>query len=156
MTETVEREVGRARPRKEDAHLITGQTNWTDNISVNGLLHFALLRSPMAHARIERVDVSPALERPGVIAAFSGADLAEGLGSMPCVWPVTEDIVMPDHPPIAVDEVRASGRARPRAARNAWRDIPGTTTSVITRWIGPGWRSTSASPSSVSAATSAV
>ncbi|MDC0769110.1 xanthine dehydrogenase family protein molybdopterin-binding subunit [Streptomyces sp. HD] len=109
MTGTAEREVGRARPRKEDAHLITGQTNWTDNISVNGLLHFALLRSPMAHARIERVDVSPALERPGVIAAFSGADLAEGLGSMPCVWPVTEDIVMPDHPPLAVDEVRHAG-----------------------------------------------
>ncbi|MGC9539441.1 xanthine dehydrogenase family protein molybdopterin-binding subunit [Streptomyces sp. UG1] len=109
MTETVQREVGRARPRKEDAHLITGQTNWTDNIGVNGLLHFALLRSPMAHARIERVDLSPALERPGVIAAFSGADLAEGLGSMPCVWPVTEDIVMPDHPPIAVDEVRHAG-----------------------------------------------
>ncbi|MFG2550924.1 xanthine dehydrogenase family protein molybdopterin-binding subunit [Streptomyces sp. NPDC048581] len=111
MTETVQREVGRARPRKEDAHLITGQTTWTDNIGVNGLLHFALLRSPMAHARIERVDVSPALERPGVIAAFSGADLAEGLGSMPCVWPVTEDIVMPDHPPIAVDEVRHAGDA---------------------------------------------
>ncbi|MGW6905037.1 xanthine dehydrogenase family protein molybdopterin-binding subunit [Streptomyces sp. NPDC054940] len=111
MTETVQREVGRARPRKEDAHLITGQTTWTDNIVVNGLLHFALLRSPMAHARIERVDVSPALERPGVIAAFSGADLAEGLGSMPCVWPVTEDIVMPDHPPIAVDEVRHAGDA---------------------------------------------
>lgn len=111
MTETVQREVGRARPRKEDAHLITGQTTWTDNIVVNGLLHFALLRSPMAHARIERVDVSPALERPGVIAAFSGADLAEGLGSMPCVWPVTEDIVMPDHPPVAVDEVRHAGDA---------------------------------------------
>ncbi|CCK25391.1 aldehyde oxidase and xanthine dehydrogenase molybdopterin binding protein [Streptomyces davaonensis JCM 4913] len=109
MTETVEREVGRARPRKEDAHLITGQTTWTDNITVSGLLHFALLRSPMAHARLTRVDVSPALERPGVVAAFSGADLADGLASMPCVWPVTEDIVMPDHPPIAVDEVRHAG-----------------------------------------------
>lgn len=109
MTETVASEVGRARPRKEDAHLITGQTTWTDNITVGGLLHFALLRSPTAHARIARVDVSPALERPGVVAAFSGADLDEGLGSLPCVWPVTEDIVMPDHPPLAVDEVRHTG-----------------------------------------------
>ncbi|MES5817455.1 molybdopterin cofactor-binding domain-containing protein [Streptomyces sp. RG80] len=109
MTETLEPEVGRSRPRKEDARLLTGQTNWTDNISVNGLLHLAILRSPMAHAHIDRVDVSPALERPGVVAAFSGADLADGLGSLPCAWPVTEDIVLPDHPPIAVDEVRYAG-----------------------------------------------
>ncbi|MFB6956127.1 xanthine dehydrogenase family protein molybdopterin-binding subunit [Streptomyces sp. NPDC056309] len=107
--QAVEREVGRARLRKEDARLITGQTNWTDNITVTGLLHLAILRSPMAHARIERIDVSPALERPGVVAVFSGRDLAEGLGSLPCAWPVTEDMVLPDHPPVAVDEVRHAG-----------------------------------------------
>ncbi|GGX74249.1 xanthine dehydrogenase family protein molybdopterin-binding subunit [Streptomyces anandii] len=107
--QAVEREVGRARLRKEDARLITGQTNWTDNISVTGLLHMAILRSPMAHARLERVDVSPALGRPGVVAAYSGRDLAEGLGSLPCAWPVTEDMVLPDHPPLAVDEVRHAG-----------------------------------------------
>ncbi|MER6183741.1 molybdopterin cofactor-binding domain-containing protein [Streptomyces sp. NPDC001652] len=109
MSETAEREVGRSRPRKEDARLLTGQTNWTDNISVGGLLHLAILRSPMAHAHIDRVDVTPALERPGVVAAFSGSDLADGMGSLPCAWPVTEDIVLPDHPPIAVDEVRYAG-----------------------------------------------
>ncbi len=109
MSETVAPEVGRARPRKEDAHLITGQTTWTDNISVNGLLHLAILRSPMAHARIDRVDVSAALERPGVIAAFSGRDVAGEMGSLPCAWPVAEDTVVPDHPPIAVDEVRYAG-----------------------------------------------
>lgn len=107
--QAVAREVGRSRLRKEDARLITGQTNWTDNIQVTGLLHLAVLRSPMAHARIRAVDVSPALDRPGVVAAFSGADLADGLGSLPCAWPVTEDIVLPDHPPIAVDEVRYAG-----------------------------------------------
>ncbi|MFD5469772.1 xanthine dehydrogenase family protein molybdopterin-binding subunit [Streptomyces sp. NPDC127105] len=107
--QAVEREVGRARLRKEDARLITGQTNWTDNITVTGLLHLAILRSPMAHARIERIDVSPALERPGVVAAFSGRELAGGLGSLPCAWPVTEDMVLPDHPPVAVDEVRHAG-----------------------------------------------
>ncbi|PZH17230.1 carbon monoxide dehydrogenase [Streptomyces sp. NTH33] len=107
--QAVEPEVGRARLRKEDARLITGQTNWTDNIGVTGLLHLAILRSPMAHARIERVDVSPALERPGVVAAFTGRDLADGLGSLPCAWPVTEDMVLPDHPPLALDEVRHAG-----------------------------------------------
>ncbi|MFF7171287.1 xanthine dehydrogenase family protein molybdopterin-binding subunit [Streptomyces pseudovenezuelae] len=102
-------EVGTARLRKEDARLLTGQTRWTDNIDAPGLLHLAVLRSPMAHARIDRVDVSAALERPGVVAAFSGADLAPDLGSLPCAWPVTEDIVLPEHPPIAVDEVRYAG-----------------------------------------------
>lgn len=107
--QAVAREVGRSRLRKEDARLITGQTNWTDNIQVTGLLHLAVLRSPMAHARIRAVDVSPALDRPGVVAAFGGADLTDGLGSLPCAWPVTEDIVLPGHPPIAVDEVRYAG-----------------------------------------------
>lgn len=102
-------EVGRSRMRKEDARLVTGRTTWTDNITVPGLLHPAILRSPMAHAYIDRADVSPALERPGVVAAFTGRDLAGELGRMPCVWPVTEDIVMPDHPAVAVDEVRYVG-----------------------------------------------
>ncbi|MEU9170466.1 xanthine dehydrogenase family protein molybdopterin-binding subunit [Streptomyces sp. NPDC048420] len=102
-------EVGSPRLRKEDARLITGQTRWTDNIDATGLLHLAILRSPMAHARVDRVNVSPALERPGVVAAFTGADLAEGMGSLPCAWPVTEDIVLPDHPPIATTEVRYAG-----------------------------------------------
>ncbi|CAL9643972.1 Carbon monoxide dehydrogenase large chain [Streptomyces sp. enrichment culture] len=110
MTEgAVEAEVGRARLRKEDARLLTGQTHWTDNIQAAGMLHLAILRSPMAHARLERVDVSPALELPGVVAAFTGSDLAEGMGSLPCAWPVTEDMVHPDHPPLAVDEVRHAG-----------------------------------------------
>ncbi|WP_328403795.1 xanthine dehydrogenase family protein molybdopterin-binding subunit [Streptomyces sp. NBC_00390] len=104
-----EREIGRSRVRKEDARLVTGRTTWTDNITVTGLLHMSILRSPMAHATVDRVDVSRALRQPGVVAAFSGRDLADELGSMPCVWPVTEDIVMPHHPAVAVDEVRYAG-----------------------------------------------
>src|ERR1039457_6321368 len=104
-------EVGRARLRKEDARLITGQTNWTDNISMPGMLHIAFLRSPFAHARITSVDVSAARSAPGVIAAYSGADFADEQGSLPCAWPVTPDIVMPAHPPMATDEVRYVGEA---------------------------------------------
>jgi len=106
-----ELEIGRARLRKEDARLITGQTNWTDNMRLPGMLHLAFLRSPFAHAKITRVDVSAALEQPGVIAAFSGADFAAEQGSLPCAWPVTEDIQIPAHPPMAVDEVRYVGEA---------------------------------------------
>src|SRR4029077_9653019 len=104
-------ELGRARLRKEDARLITGQTNWTDNLTLPGMLHMAFLRSPYAHARISRVDVSGAIGMPGVVAAFSGADFAEEQGSLPCPWPVTPDIVIPPHPPMAVDEVRYVGEA---------------------------------------------
>ena len=104
-------ELGRARLRKEDARLITGQTNWTDNIVLPGLLHMAFLRSPHAHAKITRVNVAPARSQPGVIAAFSGADFEGEQGSLPCAWPVTPDIVIPNHPPMAVDEVRYVGEA---------------------------------------------
>jgi aerobic carbon-monoxide dehydrogenase large subunit len=110
-TEAPIAELGRARLRKEDAKLITGQTNWTDNIRLPGMLQMAFLRSPYAHAKITRVDVSGALSQPGVVAAFSGADFAAEQGSLPCAWPVTPDIVIPAHPAMAVDEVRYVGEA---------------------------------------------
>jgi len=110
MTATVaEREVGRARLRKEDAHLIRGRTRWTDNITVPGMLHMAILRSPHAHARITRVDVSGARKAPNVVAAFSGADLADLQGTLACAWPVTEDMVAPTYTPLATTEVRHVG-----------------------------------------------
>jgi carbon-monoxide dehydrogenase large subunit len=103
--------VGQPLRRKEDARLVTGRTTFTDNIQLPGLLYMAILRSPMAHARITRIDVSPALGRPGVVAAFSGVELGDKLGSMPCVWPVTDDIKIPPHPPLATEEVRFVGDA---------------------------------------------
>src|SRR3954465_7372305 len=105
------REVGKARRRKEDARLITGRTNWTDNIVLPGMLHLAIVRSPVAHAKISSVDVSAAREAPGVVAAFSGRDFAEEQGSIPCAWPVTPDMVNPGHPSIAVEEVNHVGEA---------------------------------------------
>jgi carbon-monoxide dehydrogenase large subunit len=111
QTQAPAAELGRARPRKEDARLITGQTNWTDNIILPGMVHMAFLRSPHAHAKITSVEVGAAAAMPGVIAAFAGADFADEQGSLPCAWPVTPDIVMPAHPPMAVDEVRYVGEA---------------------------------------------
>ena len=102
-------EVGKARLPREDERFITGRTNWTDNITLPGLTYVAFVRSPYAHARITGVDVSAAREASGVIAVYSGADFAAEQGSLPCAWPVTEDIVIPDHPPMAVDTVRYAG-----------------------------------------------
>jgi len=104
--------VGTSQPRKEDARLVTGQTRWTDNLTPPGTLYVAILRSPMAHARLTKVDVSAALERPRVIAAFSGTDLRdEWAAPMPMAWQVTEDVVVPDHFPVAVDAVHYVGDA---------------------------------------------
>ncbi|MHB2024928.1 MAG: xanthine dehydrogenase family protein molybdopterin-binding subunit [Mycobacteriales bacterium] len=103
------REIGRPRPRKEDAKLVTGQTSWTDNLQFPGMVHLAVLRSPMAHARITRLDVGPARQRPGVLAAFTAADLGAAAIELPCAWPVTPDMVHPAHHPLAVDEVRFAG-----------------------------------------------
>src|ERR687891_605100 len=112
MTATAEgrvNEVGQARRRREDAHLITGRTLWTDNVTLPGMLHFAVLRSPVAHARITKVDVTAARERAGVVAAFTGADLADDWGSLPTAWTVSEDLKTPPHLPLATDKVRFVG-----------------------------------------------
>jgi carbon-monoxide dehydrogenase large subunit len=108
---TPEKEIGKARRRKEDARLITGRTTWTDNMVLPGMLHLAVVRSHVAHAKITGVDVSAAQQSPGVIAVFTGRDLAEEQGSIPCAWPVTPDMVNPGHPSIAVDQVNHVGEA---------------------------------------------
>ncbi|MCF6744455.1 xanthine dehydrogenase family protein molybdopterin-binding subunit [Blastococcus sp. KM273128] len=110
-TEAPAAEIGKARRRKEDARLITGRTTWTDNMVLPGMLHLAVVRSPVAHAKISSVDVSAAADAPGVVAVFTGADLAEEQGSLPCAWPVTPDMVNPGHPSIAVTEVNHVGEA---------------------------------------------
>ncbi len=110
-TLTPAKEVGQPRKRKEDARLITGKTTWTDNMVLPGMLHIAVVRSPVAHARITGVDVSAAQQAPNVVAVYTGRDLAEEQGSIPCAWPVTPDMVNPGHPSIAVDSVNHVGEA---------------------------------------------
>ena len=111
MTETVETSTPLGRPikRKEDAKLLHGRTNWTDNIQLPGTLHMAILRSPFAHANITKLDVSGALQQPNVVAAYGADELGDLNGSVPCVWPVTDDIVMPDFPSLAKGKVRHVG-----------------------------------------------
>jgi carbon-monoxide dehydrogenase large subunit len=111
VTEVIDTSTPLGRPlrRKEDARLLHGQTNWTDNIQLPGTLYMAILRSPMAHARITHIDVAPALERPHVVGAYSAKELGDLNGAIPCVWPVTDDIQMPAFPALAVDKVRHVG-----------------------------------------------
>src|SRR5437773_6305905 len=112
MTTATERPryVGGGVLRKEDPELLTGQAKFIDDLAIAGQVWFAVVRSALAHARITNVDVSRALEIPGVIAAWDGEDLAgEWAGGLPCAWPVTEDIKMPAHWPLAKDVARFAG-----------------------------------------------
>src|SRR3954468_15183808 len=110
-TDSPAKEVGQPRLRKEDARLITGRTTWTDNMVLPGMLHLAVVRSPVAHGKIRSVDVEAARSAPNVVAVFTGRDFAEEQGSIPCAWPVTPDMVNPGHPSLAVEEVNHVGEA---------------------------------------------
>jgi carbon-monoxide dehydrogenase large subunit len=102
--------VGRPVPRKEDAKLLAGQARYTDNLTVPGMVWMAVVRSPYAHARVQRVDLAKARAAEGVVAAFSGADLADDwTAPLPMAWPVTEDINNPSHWPLAKDKARHVG-----------------------------------------------
>ncbi len=102
--------VGQVRLRKEDARLVTGRATWTDNITPAGCLYMMVVRSPMAHATVTGVDVSVATDAPGVVAAYTGADLADAWQtSLPSVWQVTPDVKEPPHYPLTQDKVRFVG-----------------------------------------------
>jgi carbon-monoxide dehydrogenase large subunit len=102
-------EVGQPRKRKEDRRLITGRTRWTDNLTLPGMLHMAMVRSPVAHARITSIDVKEASEAAGVLLVLTGQDLADEQGSLPNAWPITDDQKAPAHPAMAVDRVAYAG-----------------------------------------------
>ncbi|GAA4530581.1 molybdopterin-dependent oxidoreductase [Amycolatopsis samaneae] len=110
MTATVEPEVGKSRRRKEDERLVTGRTRWTDNLALPGMLHLAVLRSPLAHAKIVSIDTAEAKSAPGVIAVYTAKDLdPDGSIGMPCAWPITPDMAAPRRPVLADGQVNFAG-----------------------------------------------
>ena len=107
---------GKTVRRIEDPTLVAGQGQFTDDLIRAGLTHLVFVRSPYAHARIVAVDVSGALAVPGVLAAYSGADLvAAGVQAIPAPIPFPR----PDGTPgasaarhaLAVDRARYVGEA---------------------------------------------
>ena len=90
--------------RKEDARFIRGQGTFVDDICLPGMLHGAILRSPLAHARIRSVDATAARAHPQVEAVLTGADLAErGLAWMPTLAADVQAV-------LATDKVRFQGQ----------------------------------------------
>jgi aerobic carbon-monoxide dehydrogenase large subunit len=95
-------------PRLEDGPLLRGLARFVDDLKPEGLLHVAFLRSPLASARINGVDVSPAREAAGVVAVFTSDDL-EGSCDPMRVHLTTPGATAPDRPIIARDRTRFVG-----------------------------------------------
>jgi aerobic carbon-monoxide dehydrogenase large subunit len=81
--------LGSSTRRKEDHRFITGRGRYVEDMRAPGMLHAAFVRSPYAHARVERIDVAAALAMPGVAAVLTSADLPE------CAAPIPPSIVSP-------------------------------------------------------------
>ena len=107
---TTEAVLGASIKRREDPRLITGKGTYVDDVRLVGTLNMVLVRSPHAHANITGVDTSAAAAADGVVAVYTGKDLEEQLGSLPCGWVVPDTKEVP-HPPLAIDKVRCVGDA---------------------------------------------
>ena len=108
--------IGAAVRRKEDFRFITGRGSYTDDLNRPGQAFAAFLRSPHAHARVDSINVSPAMAVEGVVAVYTGQDLADaGVNGLPCGWQVHskngEPMAEPAHPALAQGKVRHVGDA---------------------------------------------
>ena len=106
--------IGQSVKRKEDARFLTGRGVYTDDINRPGQLHAVIVRSPLPHARIAGIDAGETLAAEGVVAVFTGADMAaDGVGSLPCGWLIHNkdgsEMVEPPHPPLVAERVRHVG-----------------------------------------------
>src|SRR4051812_11855093 len=120
MAEPIVPYVGRSLRRREDQRLLTGRGQFIADLVLPRMLHAVFVRSPLAHARIRRVELSRAAEAPGVVLALSGPDLAqlvppvaEGQIRVPSKWTtvVQHKFLNPQQPLLAHDKVRHVGEA---------------------------------------------
>ena len=147
--------VGKPILRKEDARLLVGGGCYSDDVNVPGQAYACFVRSPHAHAKVERVQTAGALATPGVIAVLTGADAAadgmKPLTHSPMPGNPHEDMLrsrdvafVAPHPPILADRVRFVGEVvamvvaeTPAAARDGaervdvlWTALPAVTAST--------------------------
>src|SRR3954465_1323514 len=95
-------QIGKSQKRREDARLITGSATYTDDIQLTGMLYAMVLRSPWAHARVLSVAPRRTRRSPGVVAVYTGSDVAAQVNPVPCAWMVPNcDLKVPAHPPLA-------------------------------------------------------
>ena len=106
--------IGASVKRKEDIRFITGKGHYVDDINRPGQAHAYFLRSPHAHATIDKIDASAALKAPGVVAIFTGDDIAaDKVGGLICGWMIHSKDGSPmkagAHPALAQGKVRYVG-----------------------------------------------
>jgi carbon-monoxide dehydrogenase large subunit len=100
--------------RKEDYRFLTGTGQYTDDVALPNQTYAAFVRSPHAHAVIKKVSAEKAKKAPGVLAVYTGQDLAAAkVGGLPCGWLITDvngkPMKEPPYPPLAQGKVRHVG-----------------------------------------------
>ncbi|WP_298494200.1 xanthine dehydrogenase family protein molybdopterin-binding subunit [uncultured Maritimibacter sp.] len=104
--------IGAPNKRREDVRFLTGKGRYTDDLNRHGQTHMYILRSQVAHGRINGIDTAEAEAMEGVVAILTGKDF-EGVGSIPCGWQVTDrhgqPMQEPAHPVLAQGKVRHVG-----------------------------------------------
>src|SRR5258706_9021007 len=106
--------IGARIQRKEDYRFLTGAGQYTDDVTLPGQAHAAFVRSPHAHARIKSINTAKAKTSQGVLAVYTGDDIAAAkLGGLPCGWLITDvngqPMKEPPHPVLAQGKVRHVG-----------------------------------------------
>jgi len=100
--------------RNEDPRLLRGEALFVDDVELAGMLHVAFVRSDFAHGRVRGVDVSAALDAPGVLGAYVAADLGDLWRPGPLLVPPPPNIERLEfhertQVPLARDKVRYAG-----------------------------------------------
>jgi len=106
--------VGSRVERKEDKKFLTGKGRYTADINLTNQTYAHFIRSPHARADIKKVDISKALKAPGVVAVFTGEDIAnDKIGGLIAGWKIVSedgtDMKVPPHPALAKDSVNYVG-----------------------------------------------
>jgi carbon-monoxide dehydrogenase large subunit len=106
--------IGKSVKRVEDKRFITGMGKYTDDIILPHQTYASFVRSPYAHAKIISVDTGAVLNMPGVVAIYTGADVAN-VNGVPSGWQVNfkngDTMKEPKHPLLVADKVRHVGDA---------------------------------------------
>ncbi len=116
--------IGHSVKRREDDRFIQGAGNYVDDVVLPGMLHMAILRSPVAHARIANIDASEAEALDGVVAVVTGALLADhNLAWMPTLSGDTQAVLATDKVRFQGQEVAAVIATDPYVAHDATKLI---------------------------------
>lgn len=99
--------VGQSVPAKESARLVRGKGKFTDDLKLPGMLYLWLARSPYAHARIQKIDVTAAEQAPGVVAVLTGREVAQRVQPFIEIGPGPGSKIV-DYP-LAVEKVHYQG-----------------------------------------------